>query len=209
MKILENDWLTQLTDPGIKRDKALGELRQILLKTVKTGLDGRAGNDDAFIEDVVQDALLRILDKLDTFQGKSKFTTWATAIALRIAFVELRRKHWQNIPFDSQTNQDIPTDHNNQTPSLTPYEDLSRKQFIDLMHHLIKTKLTDRQREVLIAELHGLPQDEIVARLGGTRNSVYKAGHDARKALKRELESFGHGVETFRDIFNSSTQKPS
>jgi DNA-directed RNA polymerase specialized sigma24 family protein len=33
--------------------------------------------DQAFMEDVVQQALVHILDHLEQFQGRSRFTTWA------------------------------------------------------------------------------------------------------------------------------------
>ena len=205
MRIPENEWPARLSASDPERAKALEELRQLLFKGVKSGLDGRAGNDDAFIEDVVQVSLVRILDKLNTFQGRSKFSTWALSIALRVAFAELRKKHWKNVPFDALADGDVKAEFPDTSPS-TPYGNISRKNFINLMYHLIRTKLTERQRNVLTAELHGLPQDEIAARMGGTRNSVYKAGHDARKALKRELEAAGHGAEAFRDIFNDSTE---
>lgn len=43
-----------------------------------------------------QETLLRVLDQLDTFEGRSLFTTWVHKIAIRIALTELRRKRWRD-----------------------------------------------------------------------------------------------------------------
>ena len=52
-------------------------------------------------EDVVQDALLKILNSLDQFEGRSRFTTWAMTIAMRVGLSELRRKHYADVSLDS------------------------------------------------------------------------------------------------------------
>jgi DNA-directed RNA polymerase specialized sigma24 family protein len=39
---------------------------------------------ESFIEDTVQETLLRVLKNLDAFDGRSQFTTWACKIAARV-----------------------------------------------------------------------------------------------------------------------------
>ena len=63
------------------------------------------------------------------------------------------------------------------------------------MQRVIKDQLTDRQRTALLAELKGMPQDEIARHLGSNRNAVYKLTHDARKKLKHGLEAAGYTAE--------------
>ncbi len=69
------------------------------------------------------------------------------------------------------------------------------------MHRVLATGLTDRQRQALVAELRGMPQAEIAAQLGLTRNALYKVTHDARQSLKRGLEAAGFGGEEVREAF--------
>ena len=64
MKGHEHEWQDRLTQDGPPREEAVAELRLFLLKSVRSGLSGRAGSDYAFVEDVVQIALVRILDKM-------------------------------------------------------------------------------------------------------------------------------------------------
>ncbi len=54
--------------------------------------------------------------------------------------------------------------------------------------------LTEKQRQTLLAELNGMPQEEIGRRMGSNRNAVYKLAHDARKRLKQGLEAAGYTV---------------
>lgn len=203
MEIQNHEWPSLLRADDSKRDVAILELRRFLLGGVRKGLSGRPKADDAFVEDVVQVSLVRILDRLDTFAGRSAFTTWALSIALRVAFSELRRKHWNNVSLDELKDSgvvwwDEPDD------SQSPLHDAAFNALVALVHRLIRTQLTARQRDVMLAELSAMPQDEIARQLGATRNAVYKLSHDARRALRRALETSGYQVDEVRDVLETS-----
>ena len=70
------------------------------------------------------------------------------------------------------------------------------------MHRVVETDLTDRQRQALVAELRGMPQAEIAAQMGLTRNALYKLTHDARQNLKRGLETAGIDGDEVRKAFD-------
>lgn len=201
MKTDAHGWQDRLTQEGSARDEALAELRLLLLKGIRSGLSGRAGSDDGFIEDVVQMALVRILKSLDTFKGKSAFSTWALAIGLRVAFTELRRKHWGNVSLDElkeksgSLNEEV-------DPQPDPHRSAACNSLVDVVHRLIRTELTPRQRDTLLGELKGMPQCELARQLGVTRNAIYKLAHDARKALKSALSKEGYGIEQVREVFD-------
>ena len=87
-----HEWLEVLKSPGPSQERALAELRAILIRGLKYALRSwrkTAGRDfEALAEDFCQEALLRILDNLDSFEGRSRFTTWAHKIAVRVALIE-------------------------------------------------------------------------------------------------------------------------
>jgi len=201
----EREWPTRLSPESIDREAAVGELRVFLLRGVRSGLSSRARTDDYFIEDVVQTALVRILESLDRFEGRSAFTTWALAIALRVAYSELRRKDWNNVSLDELREKGAFLLEEVDT-SANPLEAAAFKSLITLMHQLVRTKLTERQRDVLLAELNEMPHDEIAAQMNIARNAVYKLSHDARKALRRALEAEGYDLEQVRDVLESPTR---
>jgi RNA polymerase sigma factor (sigma-70 family) len=198
------DWITRLSPACVERDAELGELRVLLIKALTKSLSGRAGADAGFIEDVAQMALVRILDHLHTFGGRSAFITWAIAIALRVAFIELRRKHWNNVSLDELKERN-PNYEDATEPSPDPHEQASRASLIKLMHRLIQSELTPLQRDVLLAELNGMPQDEVATQLGRSRNTIYKLGHDARRALKQAFEAAGYSASDALSVFTETS----
>ena|SRR5215471_10174360 len=88
----EIDWLKALR--AADNSGAVSDLRVILLNGLRVGLRNCTDVSEAQLEDFAQESLLQVLKRLDQFQGRSKFTTWAYAISINTAFAELRRKRW-------------------------------------------------------------------------------------------------------------------
>lgn len=197
MKTSQNEiQVEHLKQPGDTQAKALERLRELLVTRLKWAFRSSSVVDAAFLDDVVQNALLRILDSLDQFQGRSKFTTWATSIAVRTAYTELRRRHWKDVSLDSIIES------RGDTFAATGEDagDGERQQLIDAMYVAIETKLTEKQRVALLAELAGMPMEEIGRRTGSSRNAIYKLTHDARKRLGKVLAAEGFSADDYRAI---------
>ena len=192
-------WLRQLASEGPDQQAALADLRRALMRGLRHALAGDDRADGAFLEDTVQDALVRILERLDQFEGRSRFVTWATSVAIRLAFSELRRRRWKDVSFDEITAEGdffAPVADDSAWASLP-----QRQAILDKMYDVIRHDLTQKQRAVLSAELKGMPQAEIARHLGSNRNAVYKLTHDARKRLKHGLESAGYRLDDVRAAF--------
>jgi RNA polymerase sigma-70 factor (ECF subfamily) len=188
-------WLAHLGDAGLDQQAALSDLRMALLRGLRRALSQRAGADDAFLEDVVQDALVRILERLPQFEGRSRFLTWAMAVAVRVAMSALRRRRWKDVSLDEVIAGAgvAPARAIDDGPG--PHAQSEREAILAAMHEVIRNGLTTKQREALLAELKGIPQDEIARYLGSNRNALYKLTHDARKRLRRGLEAAGFTAE--------------
>ena len=190
------DWIASLRGDEATRDATLEKLRATLLRGLSRSLSRRGGGE-AFAEDVVQEALLKIVESLDTFSGSSKFTTWAMTIATRIGISKLRRAHFRNVSLEQIAGEndlslEIVTD-----PGPTPGETSEREEVLGQLKQLIDSRLTDKQRRVVQAALSGMPMEEIAARMDSNRNAVYKLFHDAKKKLRSGFEEQG---TTSRDI---------
>ena len=87
-----DEWLADLRATGPAREAALDDLRALLGNGLRRGLIGQidttAPEFDAQIDDFVQEALIKVLDNLDSFAGRSLLTTWANKIALNIGLTE-------------------------------------------------------------------------------------------------------------------------
>ena len=194
-------WRAHLGGTGPDQQAALSDLRVALLRGLRRALSHRARVDDAFLEDVVQDSLLRILERLPQFEGRSRFLTWAMSVAIRVAMTELRHRRWKDVPLDEViAGADVaPARAIDDEPS--PDTRWEREAILDAMHEVIRNGLTAKQRAALLAELRGMPQDEIARHLGSNRNAIYKLTHDARKRLKRGLEAAGFTAEDIGAAF--------
>ena len=144
-------------------------------------------------EDFVQEALLKIEANLDTFQGKSKFTTWASKIAGNLAISELRRAKWRDLSLDAITDAGTSLQEVLAADSTTagnPDTESERRLVWDTIVEVINNDLTDRQRQVLAAiQFNNIPMPEVARLLDTNVNNIYKIMHDARLKLKRRLQA--------------------
>jgi RNA polymerase sigma-70 factor (ECF subfamily) len=191
----DDAWQADLTDDGPAGQRALARLREVLLRAARHQVwrlrDLLPGAGAAEIEDLAQqaadDALMAVLRKLGTFEGRSRFTTWAYKFGVLHAGVAVRREAWRHrevaLP-DTLTLVDT---------APTPAAVTEATQLAQALTSAIAADLTPHQRRVVLALLvEGVPIDVLADRLGSTRNALYKTLHDARCRLRASLTATGH-----------------
>jgi RNA polymerase sigma-70 factor (ECF subfamily) len=77
-----------------------------------------------------------------------------------------------------------------------PDEALSRTHLYQVLESAIATRLTERQRLAIVAELRSIPTVEIAERLGTNTNALYKLTHDARRRLHQALVEAGFTADS-------------
>jgi RNA polymerase sigma-70 factor, ECF subfamily len=198
----DDQWTHDLaSEDAALRDDAVGDLRDMLCRGLSKSLSKSGRVDDAFLEDIVQEACMKILDKLGTFAGRSKFRTWAVTIGVRTAVSKMRKRDWQNVSLesvtaDAQFDPQIAVDR-----SETSDQASSRSTLLTRLKELIDSELTERQWTALTAELGGMPLPQLAEKLGSNTNSIYKLLHDARKKLRRGLEASGFTAGDVREAW--------
>ena len=85
----DDRWIERLSATGAQREEAIAELRQMLVRGLRASLNHRYGGAMQ-AEDVVQEAIIKILRSLEQFEGRSRFTTWAMTVATRVGISSLR-----------------------------------------------------------------------------------------------------------------------
>ncbi|MCK6540163.1 MAG: sigma-70 family RNA polymerase sigma factor [Anaerolineales bacterium] len=187
-------WLSDLRAEGERRNAAIEDLRSIIQKglpyALSRWLSPSQPQFESLVEEVTQETLLRVLDQLDTFEGRSQFTTWVHKIAIRIALTELRRKRWRDSSLDELTeNEDIPPPQGLLADSQAgPDVSAERADMLARVRRVIEEELTDRQRQALVLlGLQDMSMEDAARRLKTNRNALYKLLHDARLRLKTRL----------------------
>ena len=188
------EWLSDLRANGDRRNAALEDLRSVIQRGLPYALSRWLSPDqpqfNSLVEEVTQETLLRVLDQLDTFEGRSQFTTWVHKIAVRIALTELRRKRWRDASLDELTeNEDVPPPPGLLAdPQAGPETSAERADMLARVRRIIDEELTERQRQALILlGMQNIPMDDAARKLKTNRNALYKLLHDARLRLKSRL----------------------
>ncbi len=199
----EINWPEALRSAGsVEQAAAVRGLREALHRGLRVALGGRGDVSEAHLEDFAQEGLLRVLDRLDQFQSRSKFTTWAQAIALNAAFTELRRKRWQDVSLEALMagGERLVEPGMIRDDALGVEEECLR--LVTALRKAIEHDLTPKQRAAILGELREMPFDQIVALLGTSRAAGYKMLHDARRALRRRLQEAGITGADIQNAFN-------
>ena len=208
-KRTNEQWLKDLQSTGSAHDAAVTDLQAILVSGLQRGLLAQVNTSapefETQAEDFVQEATLKILDNLDSFAGRSQFTTWAHKISLSVALTELRRKRWRDQSLDGLMD-DVEGDY---TPSLAadpapaPEASIERSEALVKVQHLIDEALTEKQRTALVASaIDGLSTNELAHQMEMNPNAVYKLLHDARVQLKKRLAQDGLTPTDILSVFN-------
>jgi RNA polymerase sigma-70 factor (ECF subfamily) len=192
-------WLSALRSVGGQREQAVADLHALLLRAARFELRRRASvrgglatqeSDDLAVQ-AADDALMHVLDRLDSFEGRSRFTTWAYKFAIYEAGVKARRRSWQDreVKLEAESWQLIPD------RDVGPELAAQQRELVRALDRGIRTALTEHQRNVLVAlAVTGVPIDVLAERLGTTRGALYKTLHDARRKLRRHLSDQGLAV---------------
>lgn len=144
--------------------------------------------DDAEAEDVMQDAYVRAYQHLGSFQGRAKFATWLTRIALHEALARHRkRSRFQVVDnLDEATGEDmssaISTDR---TPEQQAYD----RELGNVLEKAVLTLPEDYRVVFILRDVEGMSTEETAESLNLTPENVKVRLHRARAALRKQLDS--------------------
>lgn len=132
--------------------------------------------DPADIEDAAQLTLISVMEKIDQFEGRSRFQTWVRAIARNEALQVLRRKQRKSEP----TGDEV--------PEVAAFS--RRLSSVVADEHAVRQALErvpEPYREALVLrEFDGLGYDEIAERLGVPVGTVRSRISRARDLLAKQ-----------------------
>ncbi|NIM92360.1 MAG: sigma-70 family RNA polymerase sigma factor [Anaerolineales bacterium] len=214
------EWIEILKSPGHKQSDVIRELQAYLYKAVYLYVVYRRSDLthlsiielEQLADDCSQEAIIRILNKLDTFKGRSRFTTWASKIAMNTTSGILRRRYWKDLSFQTEDENGEETSiikFLENVKSETPEQSYEKIEIYQILRNVIQKELTTRQRDVLTDLLiQGIPMDVVAERLGTNRNNVYKIMHDARKKLKKGLIEVGLPPDYILSVFSRVESAP-
>jgi RNA polymerase sigma-70 factor, ECF subfamily len=192
-------WVEQLRPGHPRRDQTVAKLHEVLVRVAFHELSRRRGQLRAIsgpeFDDVAQqaadDALMKVLAKLDEFRGFSRFTTWAYKFVIFEVSGKVARHAWRRHP---PNRTELLFERIPDSLAPRPGDRLEQHEQFKALSAAI-AELTERQREVFVAiALNEVPIDVLAVQLGTNRNAIYKNLFDARRNLRASMASAGHPV---------------
>jgi RNA polymerase sigma-70 factor, ECF subfamily len=191
-------WVEQLHPDHPRHEHAAAKLHDVLQRAAIHELHRRRGQLKGLsgpeLDDVAQqcadDAMMKILARIDHFEGLSRFTTWAYKFVIFEVSSKVARHAWQRHPPSAEepTWERLPD-----TLTPKPGDQAERREQLAALVKAVEEDLTPRQREVFVAiALNDVPIDVLALQLDSNRNAIYKNLFDARRKLRASLAAVGH-----------------
>jgi RNA polymerase sigma-70 factor (ECF subfamily) len=190
----EKWWDRLLTDGEAAPKAVIEDLHLFVHRVIQHNFGRRKDCDTAFIEDITQDATMRILKGLPNFRSDSRFTTWAASVAFNAGYSELRRARWKDVSLDELLQTGKGRSASQYEPAAAPADydlDALRNRVFAALKEAMENDLTEKQRFAIEAALAKVPFLEVARHLNTNSNALYKMVHDARKKLKQVLLAKG------------------
>lgn len=143
-------------------------------------------------EEVAQDSFIKAYQKLDSFKGDSKFSTWLYTIAYRNALTKVRKKKLETTDIDTYVMDNHKDDHD--FPQLEAIKNNEQEKYVkQAIENLGETDsllitlfyLNDNSIEE-IQEITEMSQSNVKVRLFRARKKLYK---ELSLLLKEEIKT--------------------
>jgi RNA polymerase sigma-70 factor (ECF subfamily) len=143
-------------------------------------------------QDVVQDAFLKAYEKLDQFQGNSKFYTWLVRIAVNEALMRLRKRRtgkMVSIDEDVQTEEgSVPRDLAEWRPN--PEQEYNQAELAEILRKTINGLPPGFRVVFVLRDVEGLSTEETANALGLSVPAVKSRLLRARLQLRERLSRY-------------------
>jgi len=140
-------------------------------------------------EEVMQDALVTIWKKIDTFEGRSAFTSWVYRIAANAALMALRKKSKHDVTISihqsSSDSSDPPLDIPDTVP--LPNRKASGKELEQIIRSTIDSLPEPYCTTVRLRDVDDLSIEEIALFMKTSVSAVKSRLHRGRLALRKML----------------------
>jgi RNA polymerase sigma-70 factor, ECF subfamily len=172
-------------------------IRQLALRYVKN-------EEDA--EEVVQDVLLKVYQKIDAFRGEAALSSWIYRITFNTAMSRLRSvkatRRDALVPVEPLGSDGV------QTPDIADWSSLGDDE---VMRNELRQKLRKAlaglpaiyRVPVLLRDIHGMTTEEASAVLHVKDQTLKSRLHRGRMILRDELADFADGLVLHRESLES------
>lgn len=145
-------------------------------------------------KDVLQDAFISIFKSLDSFQGKSNFSTWAYRITTNSALMRLRARKKEQNKFSDTLLLDEDVDWS-QVPSKTISisDSIAKEELKKVIDKAIKSLPPEYRTVFILRDVEKLPNVEVAKVLDISLSAVKSRILRARLFMRNQLANYFNG----------------
>ncbi len=144
----------------------------------------RFGVRDRDLDDALQEVFVVVHQRLSSFRGDARMTTWLYSICLRVAYAQRRRGHLRRELSVDQVHDTIDED------GTSPEDELAVRERRRVLEALLDELDLEKRALLAMFEIDELPCEEIASILGLPLGTVYSRLHAARKAFAKAVARF-------------------
>jgi len=141
----------------------------------------RLGIHPSDLDDIAQDVFMVVHRRLDTFDRRSRITTWLFGICMRVAANYRRRRRWTREVLSGGFEDERPG-------TLTAADDiLVRREQRELAERALNRLEIAKRATFVMFEIESLSCNEIAELMNVPVGTVYSRLHSARRQLEKYL----------------------
>lgn len=138
---------------------------------------------DSELDDVVQTAFVEVFRSLDSFEGRSKLSSWISRVALHVGYHHLRRR--KSRPTDYRA-EPISPDLLDESSRSDPTRGPERAEAMRRVEAILATLAPKKRAVFVLNDLLGHPQEEVAHIVGTSIATVRTRLFYARKEFWRK-----------------------
>lgn len=181
MRIKENLYGPEIADNDLTFEQVITQNEEKILNLIY-GMTG----DYHLAQDLTQETFIKAFQSRQTFNGKSKFSTWLYRIGVNVTIDHQRKSCVRK---ENPTNEIEPNISGTTNTSTDPDKVCQKNAMKDMLFTAI-AQLPEQQREVFVLrEINGCSTKEVAEILGCSMELVKWRLHKARSALRKILQT--------------------
>lgn len=159
------------------------------------GLALRITKNPADSEDIMQNVFIMLIEKLYTFRGESKFSTWLYRVVSNLCFLKLRldMKYKKNVTLEgyiSYEDNGIYADRGITDWSGKPDDIAQKKELLKMIEEAVNELPADYRVVFHLRDIEGMTNREVATILGLSLSNVKSKIYRARIFLKDKLSDY-------------------
>jgi len=135
-------------------------------------------------KDLYQEILTNVWRGLETFEGRSKISTWIYRVAVNTCMAFFKKQFKEKDNLDAYENDQYPNTHND--------IDEHQEEKIEQLHFAI-ADLNKIEKAIVLLMLEGVQQKDIAEIMGISENNIRVKIHRIKTKLRSILKTDNHG----------------